>query len=464
MLVHSPAQGNLLPLLGAHWARQLHLGHVALHAEHPCPRTHRSDVKHKHLVLAQLLNLGLLLSSLRPHTQEPPEEEEVDLNLDKDVGELSDLAKHLPHEPVRPGQRWVNRRTNANQSSRNGVLELVVLREEGHNPGEDGVALDLALRVLAHDSWPHLNFLTHLEDPLQYTAASDATLEVVHSGSRFVHVKRSNHNHLWGRGEVPHRHRNFVHDVLAHRVYVVPQLGRDWDYGASIGDRSLDEPLDGVVLVDTGRLGDQVNLVLKNDDMLQPHDLHGCEMLRGLRLGARLVRRDKEQGSVHNRRTVKHGSHENIVARAVHEGDVPQQVVSRLALLADWVVLLARSERPEASWARARGVAAAVDLCVCVPELDGDVPLQLVLEANCRDARDGLDDCGLSVSHVPDGSQVDRGLPRDHLRAQRSQLRHVERAQVLFHETLVSCGHLALPFVSSLLTQVPSSRTHTLRG
>lgn len=48
-------------------------------------------------------------------------------------------------------------------------------------------------------------------------------------------------------------------------------------------------------------------------------------------------------------------------------------------------------------------------------ELDGDVPLEFVLEANRVDAGDSFDDGGLAVSDMTDGADVDRGLSGYHL-------------------------------------------------
>ena len=45
-------------------------------------------------------------------------------------------------------------------------------------------------------------------------------------------------------------------------------------------------------------------------------------MLRGLWLGAGLVTSDQKHGGVHNRRTVKHGSHQNVVTRTIDERHV----------------------------------------------------------------------------------------------------------------------------------------------
>lgn len=45
-----------------------------------------------------------------------------------------------------------------------------------------------------------------------------------------------------------------------------------------------------------------------------------------------------------------------------------------------------------------------VDLGVGVAELDGDIPLELVLEANGHDARDGLYDGRFAMRYVADGA------------------------------------------------------------
>ena len=48
--------------------------------------------------------------------------------------------------------------------------------------------------------------------------------------------------------------------------------------------------------------------------MLQLHDLHGGQVLAGLRLWARLVGRNQQQRAVHHRSAVQHCGHENVVA------------------------------------------------------------------------------------------------------------------------------------------------------
>src|SRR6267154_45890 len=67
------------------------------------------------------------------------------------------------------------------------------------------------------------------------------------------------------------------------------------------------------------RLFDQVDLILENDDVLEFHDLHGCQMLRRLGLRTRFVGCDEKKCGVHDRCAVQHGSHENVVPWTVDE-------------------------------------------------------------------------------------------------------------------------------------------------
>lgn len=120
------------------------------------------------------------------------------------------------------------------------------------------------------------------------------------------------------------------------------------------------------------------------------------------------------------------------MARAVDEGDVAlEPVFSAAALtLTGRIHLLLALVRPVACRARAFGVVALVDFGVCVAELDGDVALELVLEADRLHARDGLDDGALAVGDVADCADVDGGLARDDLGRQRVQCGEVDGARL----------------------------------
>jgi hypothetical protein len=73
---------------------------------------------------------------------------------------------------------------------------------------------------------------------------------------------------------------------------------------------------------------------LQDDDVLQPHDLHCCKVLAGLRLRAGLVGGDQQHGSIHDGGAVEHRSHEDVVAGAVHKADVAHKL--HLGILKPW--------------------------------------------------------------------------------------------------------------------------------
>lgn len=105
-----------------------------------------------------------------------------------------------------------------------------------------------------------------------------------------------------------------------------------------------------------------------------------------------------------------------------------QQTVCATAAisLARRVNLLLTAVASVAARTRACSVIALVDLGVGVTQLDGDVTDQLVLESNCLDAGNGLDDGGLSVSDMTNGTNVDGGLSGNNLGGERRQDGNIE--------------------------------------
>jgi hypothetical protein len=83
---------------------------------------------------------------------------------------------------------------------------------------------------------------------------------------------------------------------------------------ATTNSSDLDEFLDCFMLVHCCTFLDKVNLILQNYEMLEPHDFNSCEMLRRLRLWAAFIRCNQKQGSIHDSCSIKHCSHENVVA------------------------------------------------------------------------------------------------------------------------------------------------------
>ena len=113
---------------------------------------------------------------------------------------------------------------------------------------------------------------------------------------------------------------------------------------------------------------DQVDLILKNDDILEFHNLYGGQMFGGLRLRTGFVTGDEEECSVHDCSSVKHCSHENVVSWTVNKGDMADELHAGVAAgaLAGRIVLLVGTVRPIAPWSRAGLVFALVNLYVGV--------------------------------------------------------------------------------------------------
>ena len=64
---------------------------------------------------------------------------------------------------------------------------------------------------------------------------------------------------------------------------------------------------------------DQINLVLENNDVLELHDFDSCQVFARLRLGTCFVAGNEEESGIHNRGTVKHCSHQDVVTGTINE-------------------------------------------------------------------------------------------------------------------------------------------------
>ena len=69
----------------------------------------------------------------------------------------------------------------------------------------------------------------------------------------------------------------------------------------------------------------------------------------------------------------------------------------------------------ETNWSLTFGIIRLVYLGIGIAELDGDVPLRLVLEHDDVDPGQGLHNCRLPVSHMTNGSNIDGSLVGDDL-------------------------------------------------
>ena len=326
VLVDSSADGDLLSHLGTGRAGQAELGGIGLNTHHLGARGGRADVNHEHFVLAQLSDLGLLaVGGL--DTQQAAQQEVVDLQLGVDGGEAAAMAQDETDKTIGTAQSRVDAGTHTNQTTGNGELEVVVLGEQGDDAREDGATLDLAVLVLGDETGTDLDLVVELEHTGQDGATSDTTLEVLDLGTGLVDVEGTDDDHVRRGGEVAHGDGNVGDEMLVDGIDVVLELGGDGDDGGAVGDGTADELQDGLVVLQGTILPHQIDLVLQDDDVAELHDLDGGQVFRGLGLRARFISGNQKEGGIHDGGTRQHGTHQNIVPRAIDEPIIEKSVI-----------------------------------------------------------------------------------------------------------------------------------------
>ena len=428
MLVHSSAESDLLALLGTDGLCEGDLGKVALDGLDLAAGGGRADVDHEDLRPAQLLDLGLLATVAGLDTEQPAEEVVGDLNLGKYIGELSPQTEDLSDQPIGTGEGGVDAGTDTDETTGHGILQRVGFGEQTRHTGVDGRASHgpIAVGGFGHDAGSDLDLVVDAKDALEDGPTGDAALQVGHVLTGLVDVKGTDYDHAGYRRKVPKRNGNAVDEVFADDVDVVFENGTDGDDGRGVGDGTGDELADLLVLGQSGVGLDEIDLVLEDDDVLQAHNFHGGQVLRGLGLGAGFVAGHEKEGGVHDGRTVEHGGHENVVTGTIHERHMPAQVVGYAGLFICKGIGMGRSpggvEPPLLLVIVTTGFVSAllfgcrialVNFGIGIPQFDGDIPLQLVLEPDRLDARDGLDDRRLAVRYMADGTNVDGRLATD---------------------------------------------------
>lgn len=230
VLLDSSAHGDLLANLCASRAGELQLGGIVLDSDDLGTSSGGTDVDHEDFVLCELGDLGLLaVGGL--HTQKSPEQEVVDLNLGVDLGELALETKDETNETIGTAKSGVDAGTNTDEATGNGELEAVVLGEEGDNAGEDGLALDGTLVVLADNTGANLNLVAELQDTSKDRTTSNTTLELLDLGTGLVDIERTDNNHVRVVLEVAHGHGDLGDKGLVDGVDVELELGRDRNDG-----------------------------------------------------------------------------------------------------------------------------------------------------------------------------------------------------------------------------------------
>lgn len=125
--------------------------------------------------------------------------------------------------------------------------------EMGRKKGAISAALKLS-RARKAKAYP--------ENTLQQRTTSNTTLQVLHLRSRLIDIETPNNNKLGCGRKVTDGDRDLGDNVLDEGVNVVPQLGRDGDDGSGVGNGSLDEVEDRLLVLVGLLLADKIDLVL----------------------------------------------------------------------------------------------------------------------------------------------------------------------------------------------------------
>lgn len=108
---------------------------------------------------------------------------------------------------------------------------MVRLGVERDDARVDGLAAITPCAVLRDDPGANLDLHPEAEHAREDGPARDAALELVDFRARLVHVEGADHDQSGVGGEVPHRDRDALYDVLVHGVDVVFELCGDGDDG-----------------------------------------------------------------------------------------------------------------------------------------------------------------------------------------------------------------------------------------
>jgi hypothetical protein len=283
MLLNSSRQGNLLADFCTSGTRQAQLGNITFDTEYFGTSSRAANVDHEDFVLCQLADF-CLLAVFGLDAEKTPEQEEVDFEVGVDGRKLAAKTQYVTHKTIGTAQGRINASTNTNEPTRDGELELVVLGKQRHDSTEDWLAFDLALVILGDNAGSNLNLIAKLEDTSEDGASSDTSLEILDLGTGFVDVETADDDHVWRSCEISDRNRNLVDQVLKNSIDVVfdwsllvtlterqinePTLSGDWDDGASVGNRTANEFENALIVLQCVLSLHQVDLVLKNDDVV----------------------------------------------------------------------------------------------------------------------------------------------------------------------------------------------------
>ena len=110
-----------------------------------------------------------------------------------------------------------------------------------------------------------------------------------------------------------------IYHIFVDGVDVLLELCGDGGNREAIGHGAPNEFQNRLIVLQCTILPHQIDLVLEDDNVAQLHDFDGCQVLRRLGLRTCFIPSNEQESSIHDSCPGQHGTHQNIVARAINE-------------------------------------------------------------------------------------------------------------------------------------------------
>jgi hypothetical protein len=69
----------------------------------------------------------------------------------------------MSNQTITTAERWIDLSANTNEATRNSVLKVILLSEQGNNYGTDRSALDSSIRIPVNNARSNLNLLANAQ-------------------------------------------------------------------------------------------------------------------------------------------------------------------------------------------------------------------------------------------------------------------------------------------------------------
>ena len=299
VVIDAAGEGDLVSFIGADRLGKLYANGVTLDVDDSATERLTANIDHELLFCLEAADLGhLALGTLGLDTEQSLEEVIGDFQFSDDLGHFAWMANDLSDQLIGTSETRIHLQADSDQTTRNSVHQLVVISLQ-----RDDLGLNLAPSngtrplILVQETRPNAAHVANFEHSLKNGASSDAAPQLFGIRARVVDVERSDDDHLRRRHEVAHGDWDTA-DVIDDDIDVVLLLCRNRNDGRPVGDGARNKLLDILLLLDADFLilNDDVDLVLKNNDLIEGHDLDSSQVLRGLRLRAGLVGSDQQEG------------------------------------------------------------------------------------------------------------------------------------------------------------------------